>query len=203
MDKHKWFAIGPNLTRFNMDMVKLPGTTTAVNAIELNTTTNKPSSTLDQFICDKNEPTLTLDELSKTHGETITAFDTGYEHHVALTITNRLVFGGANHRQQSFSPIQNVRLFCCTGWATAWLTKTNEFGLTGFDFDEIAPLRAFSAKHRIRFMAGGAHHIMLVGDDNVVLIVTNRPKRLIQFSTTQHISAISSSLYDCFIRLAF
>ena len=199
----RWLAIGPNLTgRFNtMDRIKLPGAN--IDAIELNTnTTATPSSTLTTFI-DNNKPTMKLDELSKLHNETIIAFDTGYEHHAALTTTNQLLFGGVNHRHQSFAPIQSVRHFCCTGWATAWITDEGQFDLVGFDFDQVEPLKQFCQSHQIRFMAGGAHHIIIVSVDNVVLIVTNRPVRLIQFKTTLDISAIASSLYDCFIRLSY
>ena len=102
---------------------------------------------------------------------------------------------------QQFRTLINVLIpckVCCTGWSTAYLTTTGEFGLTGFDFDCAEIVGNFCQNNEVVNMAGGAHHIILTSLTKV-LIVSNRPDNVIEFNTAKNITALHSSFFDCFI----
>jgi len=203
----KWYAIGTNINRFEQ-ITKLPHAQN-INCIEISTKT-RPFSTLTKLLpngqkeIDLNgaKSAIKLIDSTLTVGNDtisgIVRFDNGYEHYAALNENNQLIFGGANYRGQSFNRVDNVRLFCCLGWSTAYLTATGEFGLTGFDFDCVELLRDFCQKNEIVNMAGGAHHIIMTSLTKV-LIVSNRPDNVIDFTTANNITALHSSFFDCFI----
>jgi len=133
-------------------------------------------------------------------------FRVGFEHYVGLTKTGRLCCGGSNDRGQlsdlDLEILENekVKLFCCTGWATAVLTENLKFFIFGFDtigFD-LEKIKYFCENKNPKYLSGGAHHIS-IGSDREILIISNRTKRIIQFETNYPIIDLYTSFYDTFI----
>ena len=116
----------------------------------------------------------------------ISDFDCGYEHYAALNKSNELIFGGSNMRGQIGKNTQNVRLFCCTGWATVYLTHDEELESIGFDFAVNERMKEFCRSYKVTQMAAGSHHVILASK-NRILITSNHPETTDEFTTTADI----------------
>ena len=116
----------------------------------------------------------------------ISDFDCGYEHYAALNKSNELIFGGSNMRGQIGNNTQNVRLFCCTGWATVYLTHDDELESIGFDFAVNKRMKEFCRNYKVRDMAAGSHHVIMA-TENRILITSNHPETTVEFTTTTDI----------------
>jgi hypothetical protein len=133
-------------------------------------------------------------------------FRVGFEHYVALTKNGRLCFGGSNDRGQlsdlNLIDLENekVKLFCCTGWATAVVTENLNFFLFGFDtLDyDLEKIENFCKNKNPKFLSGGAHHVT-IASENEILIISNRTNRIIQFETDYPIIDLYNTFYDTFI----
>ena len=123
---------------------------------------------------------------------------TGLEHFAILN-ENQLTFGGSNQRGQiPESNIDNVKLFCCTGWGTAWITLDGAFFSHGFDTHWIDSDRIKNTieKHDIVHLVGGNHFLVMASKTDLFWI---GPDEFFEMKLNCEVKNIFSSQYDCFI----
>ena len=114
--------------------------------------------------------------------------------------------GGSDRRGQisgaGQATLVSIKLFCCTGWATAVISEEDEFQLFGFDIEyfDIDQIKTFCKNERPLYLVGGAHYIAIASKFKF-LMIQNRSSKLIEFKTTVPIISLFSSYFDCFISL--
>ena len=123
---------------------------------------------------------------------------TGLEHFAIINGT-QLTFNGSNQRGQiPESNVDNVKLFCCTGWGTAWITQDGDFLSHGFETDWIDTerIKNIIEKYNIVHFIGGNHFLVLASKNDVFWI---GPDEYFEMKSDQEIRSIFASQYDCFI----
>ena len=123
---------------------------------------------------------------------------TGLEHFAILN-EKQLTFGGSNQRGQiPESNIDNVKLFCCTGWGTAWITLDGAFFSHGFDTDWIDSdrIKNIIEKHDICHLVGGNHFLVMASKKDLFWI---GPDEFFEMELDCEVKNIFASQYDCFI----
>ena len=130
----------------------------------------------------------------------LTASDlaTGLEH-FAISNETKLTFNGSNQRGQvPESNVDNVKLFCCTGWGTVWITQDGNVLSHGFETDWIdtGRIKNIIEKYNIVHFIGG-NHFLVLGSQKCVFWMG--PDEYFEMKFDQDIQSIFASQYDCFI----
>lgn len=123
---------------------------------------------------------------------------TGLEH-FAILHEKKLIIHGSNQRGQIPElNLDNVKLFCCTGWGTVWITLDGDFLSHGFDTDWIDSehIKIIIEKHNIVHLVGG-NNFLVVGSKNYLFWFG--PNQFFELKLDCEIESIFASQYDCFI----
>ena len=123
---------------------------------------------------------------------------TGLEH-FAILDGKQLTFHGSNQRGQiPESHLDNVKLFCCTGWGTAWITLDGDFFSHGFETDWIDSdrIKNIIEKNDIVHLVGGNHFLVMASKKDLFWI---GPDEFFEMKLDYEVKRIFTSQYDCFI----
>lgn len=127
---------------------------------------------------------------------------TGLEH-FAILDGSQLSINGSNQRGQiPESKFNSVKLFCCTGWGTAWITQNGDFFAHGFETDwiDLERIKNIIQEYNIVHFVGGNHFLVLASKKDIFWI---GPAEYFEMKLDQEIKSISASQYDCFIDCSY